>query len=285
MTPGDDGPVLSGWLLGNALADARKASGESVASIARDLGVHPQTVRRWENAEVTPSVLVLRGLCTHYGVPPDKRDELEELRERASRPGWWNGSGDWPDATAELLGMEMAAVRIRAWDLTAIPGLLQTPEYARQVIQAVDPSVSPTRVDSGVELRMGRQAEVFGATVREAVFMIDETALARMPGGPALRRAQIARLLVPPPAVTIQVMPFSAGPHPALGSFMAFDFDSDVISAGIFVEGSVTGRSRVETGAAVARYEQVWAWLQAKALTPKQTTEFLEKMMEGIAPQ
>jgi transcriptional regulator with XRE-family HTH domain len=285
MTPGDDGPVLSGWLLGNALANARKASGESVTSIARDLGVHPQTVRRWENAEVTPSVLVLRGLCTHYGVPPDKRDELEELRERASRPGWWNGSGDWPDATAELLGMEMAAVRIRAWDLTAIPGLLQTPEYARQVIQAVDPSVSPPRVDSGVELRMGRQAEVFGGAVREAVFMIDESALARMPGGPALRRAQIARLLVPPPAVTIQVMPFSAGPHPALGSFMAFDFDSEVISAGVFVEGSVTGRSRVETGGAVARYEQVWAWLQAKALTAKQTTEFLEKMMERIAPQ
>ncbi|MBO0884092.1 MAG: hypothetical protein J2P17_27925, partial [Mycobacterium sp.] len=79
---------------------------------------------------------------------------------------------------------------------------------------------------------------------------------------------------------SIQVVPFAAGPHPALGTFLIFDFDSDVIRAGVYVEGSVTAKALVEKD--VAPYEEVWAWLQAKALTSKQTTEFLKEKLEGI---
>ncbi|MBO0884093.1 MAG: helix-turn-helix transcriptional regulator, partial [Mycobacterium sp.] len=202
MTAADTGPVLAGWLLGNQLKAHRVAAALTVAGTARALGLNEQTIRRWENADVTPGLLQLRGICDHYGVPKGQRGELEVLRERAAQPGWWNGSGKWPDATAELLGMELAAVRIRAWDLTAIPGLLQTPEYARLIIQNVEPNISPTLLDAGVGLRMGRQQRVFnGPVVREAVFMIDESALARMPGGTAVRRAQVARLLTPPAPV------------------------------------------------------------------------------------
>ena len=281
MTAPDTGPVLAGWLLGNRLKAYREAAGLKVAGVARSLELNEQTVRRWENAEVTPGLLQLRGLCGHYEVHKDERRELEVLRERAAQPGWWNGSGKWPDATAELLGMELAAVRIRAWDLTAIPGLLQTPEYARLIMQNVDPNISPTQLDAGVQLRMGRQERVFDGPVREAVFMIDESALARMPGGLAVRRAQIARLLTPPAPATIQVVPFAAGPHPALGSFLVFDFDSNVIPAGVYVEGSVTAKALVEKD--VTPYGEVLAWLQGKALTPKQTTQFLKEKLEGIS--
>lgn len=280
MTAADTGPVLAGWLLGNQLKTYRQAAELSVASTARALGLNDQTVRRWENAEVIPGLLQLRGLCDHYGVPKRTRPDLEVLRGRAAEPGWWNASGKWPDATAELLGMELAAVRIRGWDLTAVPGLLQTPEYARLIIQQVNPNISPTQLDAGVDLRLGRQQRVFDGQVREAVFMIDESALARMPGGAAVRRAQLARLLKPPASATIQVVPFAAGPHPALGSFLIFDFDSDVIRAGIYVEGSVTAKALVEKD--VAPYEEVWGTLQAKVLTPKQTTRFLEEKLEGI---
>jgi transcriptional regulator with XRE-family HTH domain len=278
-----ESPVLSGWLLGNRLQEARNRAGRTVATTARDLGIHQQTLRRWENAEVIPGLLQLRGLFDYYGVPAEERGDLEGLRERATRPGWWNGSGTWPDATLELLGMEMAAVRIRGWDLTSIPGLLQTPEYARLVMQAMEPNISPTHLDTGVELRTGRQAKVFAGPLREAIFMIDEMALARMPGGAAVRRAQITRLLTPPSPATIQVVPFRAGPHPAKGSFLIFDFDSDRIPAGVYAQGSVNAKEVVETGGEVARYEQVWTWLQAKALSPHETTRFLKRTLEGIS--
>ncbi|MEU5878750.1 helix-turn-helix transcriptional regulator [Spirillospora sp. NPDC047279] len=280
----DSGPVLSGWLLGDQLTKARSAAGHSVADTAKELGVHSLTIRRWENAEVTPSLLSLRGLCAFLEVPSDQQAELERLRARAAEPGWWNGTGNWPDATAEMLGMEIAAIRIRAWDLAAIPGLLQTPEYARLIIQAVEPNNSPTIVDAGVKLRMARQERVLvDGPVREATFMLDELALARMPGGASVRRAQIARLLAPPEPVTVKIVPFTAGPHPALGSFFLCDFDSDIIRAGVFVEGSVTGRSRVETGEGVTRYEQVWSWLQTKALSAEETDTFLRSHLESVS--
>lgn len=282
MAADESGPVLSGWLLGSQLKEAREGAGRTVAGTAKELDVHEQTIRRWENAEVTPGLMQLRYLCEFYGIPRERRPELEGLRERAAQPGWWNGRGKWPDATFELLGMEMAAVRIRSWDLTAIPGLLQTPEYTRLILRSVEPNIAPPRLDADVDLRMGRQNKVFGGLVRDATFMIDQLALARMPGTVAIRRAQVARLLTPPPPVTIQIVPFRAGPHPALGTFAIFDFDSEKIRAGVHVEGSVTAKGLVETGKDVARYEQVWAWLQAKALSPEQTKEFLEEIMEGI---
>jgi transcriptional regulator with XRE-family HTH domain len=282
MSTADSGPVLSGWLLSNQLVAARKNAGHTMAETARELGVHEQTIRRWESAEAILGKIQLRALCDFYSIPNSARDELEGLRESAGQPGWWNGRGSWPDATFALLGMELAAVGIRAWDMTALPGLLQTPEYARLIIQAVEPFLSPTHLDAAVDLRMGRQIKVYDGPVREMTFMIDEMALARMPGGVAVRRAQIARLLTSPRRATIQVVPFASGPHPALGSFMTFYFDSETIPAGVYVEGSLRAKGLVETGKEVERYEQAWSWLQAKALTPKETTEFLKEKLESI---
>ncbi|MFG1858499.1 helix-turn-helix domain-containing protein [Actinomadura geliboluensis] len=280
----DSGPVLSGWLLGRRLAQAREAAGLTASAVAKKLDVHTATLRRWEKAEVLPNRVTLWALCDYYEVPAEQRAELEELRERADEPGWWNGSGPWPAATAELLGMEIAAVRIRAWDLTAIPGLLQTPEYARQIMKAAEPNASPTVIDEGVRLRMSRQEQVFTRGVlREATFTVDEMAIARMPGGVAVRRAQIARLLSPADPVTIQIVPFRAGPHPALGSWFTCDFDDEMISTGVFIEGSVTGQARVETDKArIAPYDQAWAWLQSKALSPQNTAEWLTKTLESM---
>jgi transcriptional regulator with XRE-family HTH domain len=282
MSTADSGPVLSGWLLSNQLVAARKKAGRTQAEVARELGKVEHTIRRWETGEVVVGKLELRVLFDLYSVPLETRAELDGLRESAGRPGWWNGRGTWPDATFALLGMELAAVAIRAWDMTAIPGLLQTPEYARLLIKAVEPNISPTQLDRDVELRMERQLRVYDGPVREMTFLIDELALARMPGNVHVRRAQIARLLTPPKRVSIQVVPFTAGPHPALGSFMAFYFDSETIPAGVHVEGSLRAKGLVETGKEVERYEEVWAWLQAKALTPKDTTEFLKDKLESI---
>jgi hypothetical protein len=282
MSTADSGPVLSGWLLSTQLVAARKKAGRRQADAAHELGKVEHTIRRWETGEVLVGKLELRVLCDFYEVPSETRAELEGLRVSAGQPGWWNGRGTWPDVTAALLGMELAAAAFHAWDMTAIPGLLQTPEYARLILQAVEPNISPTQLDADVDLRMGRQTRVFDGPVREMTFMIDELAFARMPGTVSMRRAQITRLLTPPQRATIQILPFTAGPHPALGSFMTFYFDSDTIPAGVHVEGSLRAKGLVETGKEVDRYKEVWAWLQAKALSPKDTTAFLKDKLESI---
>jgi transcriptional regulator with XRE-family HTH domain len=272
-------------LLSYHLVAARKNAGRTQAQAAEELGKVEHTVRRWENGDVIIGKLELRVLCDFYYVSVETRGELEALRKSAMEPGWWNGSGQRPESTAALLGMEGAAVRFRAYDLTATPGLLQTPEVARLIIQAVEPNTSPKQLDDDVALRMARQQKIFDGPVREMVFMIDELAFARLPGPLSVRRAQITRLLTPPERATIQVVPFAAGPHPALGSFIVFDFDNDVIPAGVYVGGSLRAKGLVETGKEVERYEQLWSWLQAKALSPKETRRFLEEKLERITDE
>jgi hypothetical protein len=97
-----------------------------------------------------------------------------------------------------------------------------------------------------------------------------------------IRRSQITRLLSLPDQATIQVVPFQAGPHPAKGSFMIFNFDSDVIQAGIFAEGSIGTKGIVEVGKEIDRYEQVWAYLNAKALDVEESATFLRDLLGRI---
>lgn len=257
----------------------------TLAAVAKELDVHWQTIQRWETADVVVKKIQLRALGALYEVPNDTVAEWEGLRESAAKPGWWNGHGPRPDTTFDLLGMEAGAVRFRSYDLTAIPGLLQTPEVARLTIQAVDPNISPTQLDDDVSLRMGRQNKVFDGPVREMVFIIDELAFARLPGPASVRRAQIARLLTPPARADIQVVPFAAGMHPALGSFMIFDFKSKVIPTGVYIGGSLRTKGLVETGREVERFEQLWTWMQAKGLSPSDTRTFLHEKLERITDE
>lgn len=275
------GPVLAGWILGKRLAEVRKAADRKLAETARALDIHETTVRRWEKAEVVPGLIQLNAVLDIYGVPAEVRAELQELRARAAEPGWWNGSGPWPSATAELLNMELAAVRRRSWDLTAVPGLLQTPEVARAIMQSVEPHLTPPQLDRAVDLRMLRQLKVAEGPAREVIYLIGEEALARLPGTLPVRRAQLVKLLSAPPETTIQVLPFKAGPHPALGSFLICDFDSEQIGSAVFVEGSVSGRSYTETKE-MHRYETVWTSIQNNALRPDETDRFLRDKLKGM---
>lgn len=278
------GPVLSGWLLGSQLDVARVNAGyKTTVQAARELGIDRATLKRWKTAEVVPDLMKLRALCEFYGLSAAERGKLEELRRGAKEQPWWRETGEWPDVTAELLGMEMAATRICSWDMPHIPGLLQTPEYTRLLIQALEPEIPPSQLDADVELRTGRQVQVFEGHLREAIFMVDELALTRMPGTAPTRRAQMSRLLAPPKGVTIRVVPFSAGPHPALGSFVIFDLADEQIGKGVYVDGSVTAKGLVVTGEEAEVYEKVWGWLQNKALSPQHTTRFLKKKMEILA--
>jgi transcriptional regulator with XRE-family HTH domain len=275
----ESGPVVAGWLLGGRLTELRTAAGKSVAQTARDLEMNEQTVRRWENAETTPTLLALRGLMDYYGVDDvDTRTQLEAWRKGAAAPGWWNGTGPWPDAFAQLLGMEPVAVRRRSWD-PLLPGLLQTPEVARLIMEGIDPDVPPNMLDRGVEVRMRRQAKAADSPAREAIYLIDEAALARLPGPVSVRRAQLARLLTTPPGSIIQVVPFSAGPLPSAGQFVICDFDSEVIPAAVYVEG-FGGRSYIDQKG-IDGYERTWAEIRGKALSPDETTRLLNDLLRG----
>jgi hypothetical protein len=133
---------------------------------------------------------------------------------------WWHAYGDLvPSWFEPYLGLEQSASVIRTYEVQFIPGLLQTPGYARAVIMLGHGHAPAQEIERRVALRMRRQ-EILRRTRPPALWaVIDEAALRRPIGGTAVMRAQLRHLIevCERRNVTIQLAPFRAGGHAAVG--------------------------------------------------------------------
>jgi transcriptional regulator with XRE-family HTH domain len=276
------GMKLPRYFLRRRLAKVRVAAGKSLSEAAAHLKVGLSTMRRYELVETKIDAANLKMLCSFYGMSDEAHAELESLREALSEINWWRGFGPHPDSTAGLLEIEQAATVVQSFDLLYIPGLLQTPAYARAIMVAVEPGISRQRLNSGVELRLQRKERVFDGAQRDLTFIVDQAALERMPSSAETRRAQLAQLRRPPEGCRVLVLPFESGPHPAAVGFTIFDFDSEEIPRAVHVEWSETTKGDVvEEDEGIKPYEQYWAHLRTLTLTEKESSQFLKQMMES----
>ncbi|MBY8853033.1 DUF5753 domain-containing protein, partial [Saccharothrix sp. MB29] len=158
-----------------------------------------------------------------------------DLRLRAKKGrDWWIGFDESavPEYFRLFLGLESSAVKIESWDAIVVPGLFQTPDYARAIIRDGDPGLSVTEVERRIELRAARQDEVLDRDDPPRVWaVISEAALRLEVGGRAVLKQQLARLveLRERPNVDVQVLPASAGAHTgAEGAFTLLTFPSEL---------------------------------------------------------
>lgn len=258
-------------LLGQALGQLRDDAKVTFEEAAGRLDRTTRTVRRFESGDTLPDGHQLNTLCELYGAGGQARTRVENLHELARQPVWWSHLGPRPPATAAMLAMEELAYRVRDFDTNAIPGLLQTVAYATETNLAVDVDLSPQQAEADVALRMERQVKIWeGERPPEAVFLIDESVFKRMTGTAEGQKAQLARLLTPPPSAQIQIVPFDKGPHPSLGAYRIFDLDLDSAAPakGVFVEGSTSQQGVViESESAIAKHELAFERTRAKALS------------------
>jgi hypothetical protein len=114
-----------------------------------------------------------------------------------------------------------------------MPGLLQTPGYARAVVQAAVPKWVPEVVEQRVQGRMTRQQLLFSANAPRFEAVVDESVLHRVVGSPAIMKAQLEQLLELSelPSVTLRVIPYDAGALPAGNNkFIILRFALPVVS-------------------------------------------------------
>ncbi len=173
----------------------------------------------------------VRVLCEFYGLEDSKAVgrllELARLdRERRKAKGWWQHSPQ-AGALAEYIAMEDMASQVRTWQMSLIPGLFQTAEYARSL--AVSDAVweDPDEIERIVEVRMKRQARLHGDRPLQVYAVVWEAALRQLIGGQEVMRAQLDRVLevAQLPNVRLQVLPFRAGGHPCVaGPFNIISF-------------------------------------------------------------
>ncbi|SCD89176.1 Helix-turn-helix domain-containing protein [Streptomyces sp. DvalAA-14] len=240
-------PTVLRMVLGKRLQDLREQAGLSYEEAGRALDVTHATIRRMEKAEVGLKLPYVEKLLTTYGITsPEEIGGFLALAREANRPGWWHSFRDvLPDWFSAFVSLEGEATVIRAYEPHYVPGLLQTPDYARAVLRAGLPHAAGDEIDRLVTLRTERQALLLRRENPPLLWVVmDETVLRRPIGGRAVMRDQIGALMdaTEQANVRLQVIPFTAGPHPAMyGPFHIFRFQLQEIPDIAYAESLVGG--------------------------------------------
>jgi transcriptional regulator with XRE-family HTH domain len=215
------GPAALRIALGTQLRRLREASSITSLEAAEAIRATPSKISRLERGRSAAKQRDVADLLSLYGVTDQaEREELLEVVRQASAPGWWQQYSDvLPRWFESYIGLEKAASVIRSYEVQFVQGLLQTEDYARAVILIGNAHASAAEIDRRVSLRMGRQDLLIQPGAPELWAVLDEAVLRRSPGGREVLRAQLEHLLrvTELPNVTLQIVPFDAGPHAAAG--------------------------------------------------------------------
>jgi transcriptional regulator with XRE-family HTH domain len=266
-------PSLRRRRLAAELRRLRDQSGLSVTDAAKKLGWQVSRISRIETRQSGIPAPDLRQLLNVYGVEDEQfRAYLAELARRMNERGWWQKyAGLIRSEYADLIGLEAEARTIRTYEQELVPGLLQTPDYARAVIRSSQPTDTMEQIDRRVEIRMERQEVLIRADPPPPRFnaVLSEGALRRPVGGYDVMRRQLEHLMRPRDRanVTVQVLPFDAGVHPSMvGPFTAMTFP-DPDDLGVVNVENATGSLFLEEPGELRVYEELWSTLQASALS------------------
>jgi transcriptional regulator with XRE-family HTH domain len=269
-------PTLRRRELGARLRALRQDRGLTVDQVAELLLCSPSKVSRMETGQRNATQRDIRDLCRIYGVTDRSEQELlAKLGAEAKQAGWWQGYE--LDYFATYVGLEAAAVDLRYYQSSIVPGLLQTVDYAKAMYDRALPSeYSPERANQHIEVRIKRQELLTREPPLHVWAVFDEAVLHRVVGGPAVMAAQMDRLaeLAARPNVTIQVLPFTVGAHPAMDNmFNIIDF-GDTASSVVYVEGWM-GWLYLEKPNEIARYRRVFEQVSALSSNPKESIELI----------
>ncbi|MDX3228468.1 helix-turn-helix transcriptional regulator [Streptomyces sp. ME19-01-6] len=239
-------PTVLRVVLGKRLQDLREKAGLSYERAGRALDVTHATIRRMEKAEVGLRLPYVEKLLRVYGVTdPEEVEGFLSLAREANKPGWWHRFRDvLPAWFNTFVSLEGEANLIRAYEPHYVPGLLQTEDYARAVMCAGMPHALDSETERNVALRMERQSLLTRPNPPMLWVVMDETVLRRPIGGPEVMRDQITRLIeaAAMPNIRLQIMPFDAGPHPAMyGPFHIFRFPIQELPDIAYTETLVSG--------------------------------------------
>lgn len=227
----DRGGVIPRRLLGAELRKLREDAGYKLEDLARELLISTSKLSRLENAQGLPQLRDIRDLIRFYRIGETVQESsLLHWTEQSRRAPWWKKiSAPVPAATAEYLAFESAASEIHGYAAHFVPSLLQLPDYARELIRAInDPE--PHELEPLVALRLSRQEIITRKNDRAHLdIVIDESALLRRTGSDDIMHAQLKKLATIAEQelnVTLRVLELHSGPQWAAfrGTFSVFRF-------------------------------------------------------------
>ncbi|PRX07463.1 UNVERIFIED_ORG: hypothetical protein CLV66_10140 [Actinomadura viridilutea] len=216
-------------------------------------------------------------MLTLYGITSPERDALLTLTREAERRGWWTNYADV--FTGSYVALEDEASLIREWEPQIVPGLLQTQDYAREVIRAGRPHVDEHELRRRVMARMARQTLLRREPEPPHLHaVLDEAILRRPIGGWDLMKDQLRHLSKEArrPNVTLQVLPFAVGAHAGLeGLFIVLSFPEESDPDVVYTEG-IYGDVYLESPEEIKRCTLAFEELCEMALSPEESVALID---------
>ncbi|MFJ7246141.1 helix-turn-helix domain-containing protein [Kitasatospora sp. NPDC098652] len=281
-------PTVLRRRLGGELGKLRASREMNAKDVASALGWSASKLSRIESGLVPLQERDAAKLLAHYGVTSaDEVKHFLSLTRQSRQQGWWHAYGEaLPDWFRAYVGFESDAAKIETYQCELVPGLLQTEEYARHVIRAMNPTESAEEVDRRVALRMDRQQILDRREPPQLWAIIGEAVIRRPVGGSRTMADQLNHLATMAdehPHITIQVLPFSAGAHAAMGaSFSILSFND--IPGSVAYSEATTSSIYSERPHEIARHEDAFHRLMASSVQPERSIAWLREVAEEYSP-
>jgi hypothetical protein len=242
-----------------------------VDQVAERLLISPSKVSRLETGQRGASPRDIRDLCDLYGLGDEERRRLGDLAKAGKQHPWWQPLS-LPYST--YVGLEADATLIRDFGLGVVPGLLQTPDYARAVLMATVPRRGFNEIDNLVQGRIARQQRILsGDDPPQFQVIIEPSVLQRVVGSTAIMRDQLHRLLEASelPNVTVRVVSYGAGALPvAINKFIILSFESLSLPDVVYVE-VLTNDLYIERKEDTDAYDVAFRVMEGMAATQEET--------------
>jgi transcriptional regulator with XRE-family HTH domain len=227
--PTSGSPTVRRRRLAAELRRLRASSGKTADDVGKILGWSKAKISRYELARGGLKPADVARLLEVYGVRGSHREQLLALAEEATYKGWWEAySDELTEGHLAFIGLEAEATSILEWQINVVPGLLQTEQYAREVLSGFHKvaTISPMAIQRRLETRLIRQQLLTRDEPLELVALLDESVLHRQRGDRSVMHAQLQRLadVFELPNVTVQIQPLRRHHGLAVDSFAILQF-------------------------------------------------------------
>ncbi|MFD9891377.1 helix-turn-helix domain-containing protein [Amycolatopsis sp. NPDC059027] len=262
----------------------RAATGLSAAEVSRQTELSASKVNRMENAEIGFYMDDLEKLLDFYRVSAKRRVEIMDIARHAEQRGWLRmNTPNLPQDWQTWVDFEAEASGVFQFAPLMIPGLLQTPEYAKAIIEATGHGLSADEVDVLVTSRMARQSLLSKSKPLEMRVVLSESLLSQPFGAPGAQARQLRRLVdsAGQENITVQVLPIEAGLHPGVvGAFTVLEYDAE--ASLVLLENKVSSLF-LDEPEQIEVYTQSWEMLVGLAHGPDRSVKLIETAAKRLA--
>jgi transcriptional regulator with XRE-family HTH domain len=256
---------------GSQLRSWRLQLGWTQVEMGTKLGYSASLISGIETMDKAPTV-DFAARCDELFHAPGTFATLQELVAREAYPAFF----------APVIPFEREAIRIHGWELGTVPGLLQTEDYARALLSSGHPMGNGDEIDQLVATRMERQEVITGDNPPLLWYVLDESVVRHLVGGPRVMGTQLDRLLEAStgPGIVLQVLPYAADNHAGVdGPISLFEFAE---TPSVCYTECYGGGRIVESREEVADLMTIISLIRAAALSERESRALIQLIRTGI---